>query len=653
MTESTFEGRVHTWLEAGPTELPPDAIGNVVAAIDGLAQDRPALRVFRRAITPFHLRLAAAAIVLLIGTGAAIWVRSSISDVANQRDPSDLLYAFPDTTTVIEQSGVTSTEQTLVEIGGLHAQGAFELVGSCLGGDGMVAQVFLPAGIQAVPSGGDAPPPQRIPWETLLINCDGLVQHRTINTQTLPAGENAEVALTVSPGVTWRFAVGEYRASSGAPTFPVLEPEVGFYVVMDLPATLVTSELGFGVEPPERADVIAVVVRCTGDPISLSDESGDPPTRILCDDRSEVARVRFSAIGRRALNFRVTTEGITWVRATAEADGEIMSDLPTAPPLPPGIADVRFAESDGQYLAFGSLGSNRQTTVHAPDTFVGVPGGDFITTIQRAPDGTRVDLWSISTASKIRTLALIDQADNFGPSWVDATHERVYYTVFKANFTAEWHRVAFDGTEDRIIATAPDGSVISDGALALDDSMFVVEWCPIAGPCTRVVDDIASGETRQIEPDGDRTCAIRGVVSGQIVALTGPTCAEGDSFYVSVQDVDGGPRRRLVDGTSSGVVARASDGDRYIYWLLEGKRTTHFAVPISGGEASMLATVEHDGVFELPASTLRLPVGDWILLSGPLGGTPSNQRLPTVVPRLLNVVTRETIELVNLPHNPP
>src|SRR4051812_14060027 len=74
--------------------------------------------------------------------------------------------------------------------------------------------------------------------------------------------------------------------------------------------------------------------------------------------------------------------------------------------------------------------------------------------------------------------ATIASGDNVSRIWADATHERLYYGVYKADFSAEWHRVDFDGTDDQMIGTAPVGVVLSDSVLAIDDSAFVVDWCP-------------------------------------------------------------------------------------------------------------------------------------------------------------------------------
>ena len=152
MTEPTFERRVHTWIEAGPSELPDDALGFIRAAIETVPQDRPPIRILRHVFPLVSLR-AAAALVLFLVAGAAISFRFTGPDVANPRSPGDLLYAFPSAATVIERSGEAAGGTEVVTIGTLPTGRGFMLAGSCTGGAGVIARIYVPQGIQAGPSG--------------------------------------------------------------------------------------------------------------------------------------------------------------------------------------------------------------------------------------------------------------------------------------------------------------------------------------------------------------------------------------------------------------------------------------------------------------------------------------------------------------------
>lgn len=650
MIEPTFERRIHTWLEAGPTDLPPDAIDLLRVAIDNVAQERPPTQLFGRKVSTFRLRLAAAAVVMLVAAGGAIWLRSSLPNIANERSPDDLLYGFPDAITVVERSGVAGGQQETVQIGGLHGGGAFVLVGSCTGGDGMLARAFVPREIQGFPSDGGTPP-RRAEFATLAANCDGLVHSIKVSTQDLSPEMTSDVELDVAAGVTWRFAIGEYPELAARPAFPAVAPSDGWYVVLDGPATLVTSELPSGIPVPDGATSIAVFVQCSGDPVSVS-APGSAPTKLECQDPAAVTRVEYPAIGE-MLGVRVVTEGATWVRLRADADGRMTTVLPTAPPLPAGLADAPFADSDGIYLAVGRLGSNEQTVVHAPGAQVGFPGGDVVGVAVRDERGaTRIEVWSIRDAARLRILATIPAGDNVGRTWVDASHEQLFYTVFKADFSTEWHRAAVDGSGDRVIATSPAGSVLADGQLAIDDSAFVVDSCPEEGSCTRALHDAASDVTREVELAGERTCEFIGVAAGRIVALSGSTCAEGDGVHMTTQDLDGGQRNVLVEGHVSGVIVRGSSRDYLVYWLSSDESPTYSSIALDGGAPRELLTAAEAGFGGLSASS-RLPVRDWVLLSGPLADTFMNRSASVPIPRLLNVVTGQVIELANLPHTIP
>ena len=650
MTDQTFERRARTWLEAGPTDLPADAIANVMAAIDDVAQDRPPLSLFRsRSRARWVLLLAA---LLALAAGAAWVIGSQLQN--SPPDPNDLLAAFPDATPLIERDGRTAAATEEIELGTVHGEGAFVLAGSCTGGDGMIAAVYYPSDIQAVPSGatGSAPAaiPDRAELATLLMNCDGRVHHRFVGTQELPEGIRPEAALTVSPGVTWRVAIGEYQALAAAPPFPAFAPTAGWYAVNDAIPNLVTSSMSFSVLVPASAATIGVQVRCFGDPVSVS-AGTSAAARIPCDNPGSAIRLESPAQSD-TLEVTVIPDGLTWVQLAAEADRATSAARPTAPPLPPDVAAAGFVESDGQYLAFGRVGSNEQATVYAPRAMPGVAGGDLVGVfVPKASDETDLELWSIETASRVRVLASIPGGDNYGQSWVDDTHGHVFYMVYRSDFTVEWRRVDLDGSDDQIVATAAESFVVSDGLLAIDHSVFVANMCPAEGPCTRVIHDLATDASRSVEVDGG-VCSLIGAVAGTLVGYGGDACTGDVRSAIVAQELDGSGTRRLVDSFANARVVQSSSGPLLVALSGDEGGTTVSVLSLAGGPPRQVVTIEHDGYVEFGLTSVDLPVGDWFVVGGPLGDTFLNQFNARVQPRLLNIVTGELIDLPNLPGSP-
>jgi hypothetical protein len=655
MTDPTFEQRMHTWLELGPTDLPDDAIGQLRQAIDGVAQDRPPIRVFRRPVSAASLRAAAVVAVAVVALGGALWVRSTRPEVATPPPTSDLLSAFPTASLLLERSG-TSAGEEVVAIGGLPAGRAFVIAASCTGGDEMTARVYYPPDIVARPSltpGAEASPQPRSEFATLAVDCDGTVRHLNVGTMELPAETTSDVELTVAPGASWHLAIGEYQQSGTQPAFPPLAPAAGWHVSQDMPANFVTSDLGISIPTTDRDRLVAILVQCFGDPITLSADGIEDAATLDCRDAATTARFEVPALAQQ-VEAHVETSGATWVRLGGEVDGQIGSSLPSAPPLPDGLADVQFVDSDGYYVAFGRLGSNRQTVVAMPGVFPGTASGDLVGFAVAADGGQRLDLWSISRATKLATLAT-GSPNSFGSSWVDDRHAQAFYQVFLPNFTQEWRRVAIDGTDDRLIAATPPDAVVMSGILAVDGETLVVDWCPATGACMRVVHDVASGESRQLEIEGERTCWLVGVVGTTVVAASGPTCQDDDPVRITAQPLEGGPREVLAEtGIAetgvAGVVVQAAAGPRFVSVTTTGERTRLAVVDLDGNAAVPPMTIDHPGQYDLSIAPTAGPTGDWIVVGGPIGDTPQKQLAGGAVPRLLNVVTGEVIELPNLPH---
>jgi hypothetical protein len=429
----------------------------------------------------------------------------------------------------------------------------------------------------------------------------------------------------------------------------------GWYSLMEVPAMLVLGHPGpgVGIQVPEGANEIGILVQCSGDPITVSRDPGVDATAVDCSDPAAQQRITFPAEG---LGFDVHagSDGVAWVRMTPEADGEITTARPSAPTLPAQLATVGFAEGDGQYVAFGSLGTDAQTVVPVSGQPLALAGGEMVGVALPGDDGVgmRLEAWSIEDGTSVRVLAQTD--GHIYQSWVDATHQQVFYGVTMDDQSAEWRRVGLDGSGEALVVQMPSTVLPTSVAagLAVDDTVFVVDWCPTLGPCVRHVHDTAAGTTREVGLDGERTCALIGVIDGQLVATSGPTCDGPQGPSITVQAVDGGERRALPVPLGQAVLALAPSGPVVVVAEDGEDQTIYRVIDLDGTEARELARIDHPGwIPPLPAN-LRLPAG-WVLLGGPLADTPGNRNIGRAIPRLLNLETGELIELVNLPHSDP
>ena len=652
MNEPSFERRAQLWLEAGPTRLPDDAIGLMLDAIADVPQQPDLVaRLPRRLRASRASILATAAVVTLVVAGSSVVVlRSVLQDTAGPRPADHLLHGFPEVQTYLERSGGPATSDERVALGRLSVGNVFVIAASCEGGDQMTVAVYDPSIINGEPENGAPIEPE--PTQSLEVACDQQAQHMQVS--SLMTAADLELVLDVTKSTTWQIAVGEYpHGATREPTFPAPIVTDGWYALMEVPAMLVLGHPGPGVavQVPEGASEIGILVQCSGDPITVTRNPGGNAIVVDCTDAAAQQRVTFPADG---LGFDVHagSDGIAWVRMTPEADGEITTVRPSAPPLPPELATVRFAQGDGQYVAFGSLGTADQSVVPVAGAPLALAGGDVVGVAVPADDGTgmRLEAWSIEDGTSIRVLAQTD--GRIYQSWVDATHQQVFYGVTMDDQSAEWRRVGLDGSGEALVVRMAS-TVVPTGiaaGLAIDDTVFIVEWCPTLGPCVRHVHDTLAGTTREVDPGGDRTCHLIGVIDGQVVATSGQTCDGPQGPSITVQSVDGGERRALPVPLGQAVLAMAPSGPVVVVAQDRDAQTIYRVTDLDGTEARELARIDHPGwIPPLPAD-LRLPAG-WVLLGGPLADTPGNRNLGRAIPRLLNLETGELIELVNLPHS--
>ena len=647
MNDSMLDPRTAAWLDEGPTGAPAGSFGSILAAVAAAPQEHPKLRLAGRPLrfTP-RMALAAAAVVVAVTAVGGIALREPILDVlAPQHEPADLLFGFPQTRTILERSGGPEAADRTVVIGTLPKDEAFVIAASCTGSGQMRAEVWD----RAVQYGPDVTEADKQPMKRLTVPCDATVTTGGFAT-VATASDSMEVTLDVPAGTTWRAAVGQVKGGLEEPAFPALAMTDGTVLMIDAPPVLVFGRHGPGVglqQPPSGA-LVTVLVQCLGDPVTVTTDAGTPPVRLECADAAVTTRIAVPVSG--AADVHAGTDGFAWVRMAAVAPaGGGPAGRPTAPPMPAGISGVGFAEGDGQNVAFGALGSNTETVVRVPESLVGQAGGDHVAIAQAdGSGGSTLELWSMADAVALRTLATVADGSIFG-SWVDATHEQVFYGLTKVAGTFEWRRVAFDGSGDVVIAEGPLGVRAAHAALAADDKQFVAEWCPLVGSCERAVYDAATGDTARHQLSGGIGCSILGVIDGRIVE-TGPSCdappAEG---RVTAQALDGSSSVTLLDGWADGRVIAATAGPQAILAQDAGTRTTISAVALDGTGVREIASFDHEPGMGPRLSPVRLPAGDWVLLAGPLGDTPGGASASGIGPRLLNVVTGEQLELVNLP----
>jgi hypothetical protein len=220
----------------------------------------------------------------------------------------------------------------------------------------------------------------------------------------------------------------------------------------------------------------------------------------------------------------------------------------------------------------------------------------------------------------------------------------------------QYHRVGFDGSDDRVIAEAATGveQYLFGGSLAdlsLDGASFVIDDC-VGQRCRFTIIDTETGDARQVERSNETICNVVGISGADVVAVSQETCAPFDANVAIVAfPLDGKAARVLVEGEVSGQVVDTPTGAKLVYTRLVGAGSgqTIDALDIETGETSLVLTRDADDPLVLPKA-LRLPEG-WVLLATfSLGDFPQAAPGPRAVPILLDLVGRKQYEMVNLPH---
>ena len=668
MTEQQFERRARAWLELGPSQAPAGSVEAALTAIETLPQVRPAgSRSNRR----FVYLAAAAALAAALGAAFMIGTQPPQpptptpmpSAPVSLPDIAALAAAQPPATIRIERSVgpadapvSNSTTTNRIELGPVRLIHGYFVSFACLGPGDMIVSVV---------EGG------RTALSDIPSQCDGGRLALDFPLQVANnAGYDVNVVVTVADGASWRLALGEYLLEAEtAPDFADPTLTVGWHFVQDVPAVRGPLPPGTGpgssaspggaaalLQIPQATTRIGIFVQCQGASNVTVTANDSFATDVECREDG-TARVEFPVIGGEELAVRAVSDRLAWIRLSVESDGEIATTYPTAPPLPDAVARTPYANASPDFLAMGTLGSNRQGLIPVRGAQTGLAGNDFVAVV--IPDetsGTRLDLFSVSEATVINTLAEVPGPGRLVTGVVDAVHGHVFYLIGRADGTAEYRRVGLDGTGDRDLVALPGEGISLASNLARDASTFVIEFCRDTTTCLRHIVDAATLELRTVDVPALPVCRIDAVIAGQVIESSGGPCGGAETPYATwATPLDGGERRLLVEGAVERYVVETTTGSKLVFstgWTpAAGKRFE--ILDVASGDTEVLVSYEADS----PRSALaigpaRLPAG-WILLAGLLNEYPAGRLALGAAPLLIHVETGEQIELVNLPHRQP
>lgn len=617
--------------------------------------------------------IVAATIAIL--AGAAAFVGSQLSRVEPEPPDAtvslpataDLLTGFADATVRLERSvgpadapldptssSAPGASPAPVEIGRVKLTGPIVIGVACLGRGEMRVEVRTPQ--------------YDFPYMQAVAPCDGEpVSSEYLAAPIDPESEGDVVSVIVDPGASWRIALGEFPPELVAPpTFAPIGLTPGWSLVSNNRPVLLsaeTAQTGARITMPAGATRAGVFVQCQGDG-SISVSSGaSERTEIDCASAAATRRLEYPAVEGEPLAVTVVGDGDgsrTWVRLLVEANAAIATTYPSAPPLPAGISDVPYSAPDNSVLAFGTIGSSRQKILPMEGTRPGMPAGDLLpVAVFDETDGPHVhlSLVSVSTGAILRDLATVDAPAIIFDSWVDATHDAVFYVMGQES-GVEFHRVATDGSDDRVVATVDPDPTGFTAELSLDDSVFVVDSCHAGVGCRRTVVDAATGESVVSERQAEPVCKIFGIVDGTIIGSTRPVCTqEAPTDLIAISLADGSSTvlaRDVVRPNLEGAfVVDTDEGPKFVLGgpvgSVESDGMAWDVLDITTLSTSRIDVAAPDGSPLLTAD-IRSP-GGWILLTGGgLGDFPWQRAFDRPVPILVNLVTDERIDLVNLPH---
>lgn len=575
-------------------------------------------------------------------------------------DASMLLADLPDATLRLEHSvgpadrpisplasASPGASPAPIEVGRVRFVGPFVIGVACLGEGEILVEMTTPS--------------LDIPYTQAHAPCDGKpVQSEYLSEPIDPGSDGDIVTVIVSAGASWRVAVGEYPATLATPPdFEPIELTTGWSLVSNVPPVLVSTKTGARITMPDDATRAGVFVQCQGAGSVSVSAGGAPSTEVGCGPFGSTRRVEFPAVGGEPLSLEATVDGDrVWVRLIVEADAEITSTYPSAPPMPPAVAAVPYVAPDASVVGFGTIGSSRQTILEIQGATPGQPAGDLLpVAVSNESTGARLDLVSVSGGTVVRTLAAVPAPSFIFNSWADATHQQVFYGV-AVESAIEFHRVAAVGSGDQVVATVRKGQTGFTADLSADDSVFVVDACYAGPTCTRTIVDAATGASRQVDRASDPLCRILGIVDGLIVGTSRAVCTDEATTALVAVPIEKGSPRVLIDDAprpeiGGALVVSTPDGPKVVFTgSVEPDGTTAIEVlvlDVTTGETAALPPSDVGDARLFPYA-VRLPDGWFLLAGGFLGDFPWQRSFDRPAPVLVNLVTGERIELVNLPH---
>jgi hypothetical protein len=349
------------------------------------------------------------------------------------------------------------------------------------------------------------------------------------------------------------------------------------------------------------------------------------------------------AVGAGNLVLRVVPDAPVTVALLVEGNSRPVTTYPSAPPLPAELADAPYAWWADGYVAAGTLGSNRQRLILWP-TPVRWPiaEGDHVALSERTPTATNLHLASISRGQVISTLAELPPDRHIDRTWVDHGRGQVFFVVGnEANNAVDIERIGLDGSGRQVVAAVPAGSTVAY-EFALDASVFVVDACRARADCSRTVIDAATLEASTYRLELDREiCHVIGATDGLVLVEAGTSCALSYPDRTLVTSLDGSDMRVLEAGGSPRLV-RTTAGPH----VVAGRHV----IDLSDDREARVLDVGED--LETAWPYLRLPP-DWVLFVPFHGLADVPRARPSMAgqpPVLVNVLTGEQLELVNLPH---
>ncbi len=576
-------------------------------------------------------------------------------------EPAALIASFPDATVRLEHavgpengpigSGSSpspdATPPPPIEVGRVRFEGPFVIGVACIGVGDIVVEI--------------ATPMWDFPYTQAHGRCDGTTIHSEYLAPPLDPGSPGDiVTVKVDQGASWRLAIGTYPVDlSTPPDFPPIDITDGWHVVSNLGTQLLTLEsprTGVRINVPTGATAVAALVQCQGDgPVSVTTVGG-LPIEVACDLSAPTRRIELPAVGGEPLSLGATVDGgRTWVRLIVEANATIADTYPSAPPMPVDLALTPYAAPDQNVVGFGTLGSNRQTIVELQNATTGRPvGGRLPVSVSNEREGSRLDLLAIPSGEVIQTVATIPWPSFIFDSWIDPSHEQVFYAVAR-EASVEFHRVSTAGAGDTLIATIPQEVTTGfTAALADDDSVFVIDWCVAAQACTRVTVDGPTGAVRTLERSGDAVCRIVGVAGGTLVGTSRAVCSDESATELVAVPLAGGRPKVLATNTTGGLEGGVVVGTRkglpvVIDTAFNEQGPVVGIIDVATGKITPLMIEADNGGILIP-TRLRMPAG-WVLMSsGMFGDFPWQRSLDRPTPVAVNLDTGQRIELVNLPH---